>query len=260
MDKIQKLKRMLDAGVSKGQIAKKFNVNPHTINRWIEKHSLVIDIKHQCLCGEQDSKFFAYGRFSECNKCRSLRQTKLHNGYKKQAVEYKGGKCQRCGYDKCLASLDFHHIDPETKDPNWRKIRSRAFSFIKEELDKCLLVCRNCHGEIHDEIFKEKKRQLESIREVGRQKKEKESKRFCECGKIIKNKSKEICHNCYLLHKKKIDWPNKEELEKLVWEMPTTMIAKKLQVSDVAVCKMAKKYAIDKPPRGYWTKVRYGKV
>jgi hypothetical protein len=58
-------------------------------------------------------------------------------------------KCVICGYSKCLASLDFHHRNPKEKDPNWRKMRTWAFEKIKNELDKCELVCKNCHGEIH---------------------------------------------------------------------------------------------------------------
>jgi len=63
-------------------------------------------------------------------------------------VEYKGGKCEKCGYDKCIRALDFHHIDPLQKDFD---ISSNSYSFekMKKEADKCILVCANCHREIH---------------------------------------------------------------------------------------------------------------
>jgi hypothetical protein len=48
-----------------------------------------------------------------------------------------------------MAALDFHHKDPAKKDPNWRLMRNWTFERIKDELEKCLLVCRNCHAEIH---------------------------------------------------------------------------------------------------------------
>jgi len=51
------------------------------------------------------------------------------------------------GYDKCLGSLDFHH--KIAKDPNWKKMKNWSFERVKKELDKCILVCKNCHGEIH---------------------------------------------------------------------------------------------------------------
>lgn len=73
-----------------------------------------------------------------------------HRIIKQWALEYKGNKCELCGYDRCKEALDFHHINPEEKDfslsdrdikLNWQE--------IKTELDKCILICSNCHREIH---------------------------------------------------------------------------------------------------------------
>lgn len=69
---------------------------------------------------------------------------------KQQAVQYKGGACQNCGYSKCVGALVFHHLNPEEKDfglshgGNYKK-----FEDIKSELDKCILLCSNCHAEAH---------------------------------------------------------------------------------------------------------------
>ena len=57
------------------------------------------------------------------------------------------------------------------------------------------------------------------------------------------------------IKRRKTKWPTKEELEKLVWEKPTSDIAKELSVSDSAIGKWARHYGISKPPRGYWAKV-----
>lgn len=71
------------------------------------------------------------------------------------AVEQFGGKCQLCGYDKCLNALLFHHLDPSLKNkkitPSYIIMRwswKRAF----EELKKCILVCANCHAEVHYKV------------------------------------------------------------------------------------------------------------
>lgn len=69
---------------------------------------------------------------------------------KLKAVEYLGGKCSECGYDKNYASLDFHHIDPSQKDFSISSNSYFPWDTIKTELDKCILLCRNCHGEIHN--------------------------------------------------------------------------------------------------------------
>ena len=72
---------------------------------------------------------------------------------KTKAVQYKGGKCERCGYDKYEGALEFHHIDPNTKDCDWGKLKKRSWNAITKELDKCICVCSNCHKEIHNEIY-----------------------------------------------------------------------------------------------------------
>lgn len=68
---------------------------------------------------------------------------------KEKLVEYKGGKCEKCGYNKSIQALQFHHLNPEEKDFN---ISGKSYSFkrIKKEVDKCMLVCSNCHIEIHE--------------------------------------------------------------------------------------------------------------
>jgi hypothetical protein len=66
-------------------------------------------------------------------------------------VEYKGGCCEICGYNKCVGALSFHHKNPSEKDFN---ISAKSYSYerLKNEVDKCILVCNNCHTEIHEEI------------------------------------------------------------------------------------------------------------
>ena len=69
---------------------------------------------------------------------------------KELLVNYKGGKCEICGYDKCLGALDFHHIN--SKDKDFSISSSNVYNNIdklKSEVDKCILVCANCHREIH---------------------------------------------------------------------------------------------------------------
>lgn len=67
---------------------------------------------------------------------------------KQKLVEYKGGKCKFCGYNKYIGNLTFHHLDPMKKDFSISG-KTMAFEKLKKEVDKCELVCHNCHGEIH---------------------------------------------------------------------------------------------------------------
>jgi hypothetical protein len=73
---------------------------------------------------------------------------------KLKALEYKGGKCVACGYSRCMRALKFHHLDPDEKEFGIsRKGNTRAWEKIRAELDKCLLVCGNCHDEIHEGLL-----------------------------------------------------------------------------------------------------------
>ena len=63
------------------------------------------------------------------------------------AVEYKGGKCERCGYDKCLRALSFHHRNREDKKFALSRTQKTNLASVKTELDKCDLLCSNCHME-----------------------------------------------------------------------------------------------------------------
>lgn len=68
---------------------------------------------------------------------------------KSMAIEYKGGVCQLCGYSKYQGALDLHHIDSSRKDFGIAdKGYTRSWEKVKAELDKCILVCANCHREI----------------------------------------------------------------------------------------------------------------
>lgn len=65
------------------------------------------------------------------------------------SIEYKGGKCQICGYSKYQGALDLHHINQKEKHFGiGDKGYTRSWEKVKAELDKCILVCANCHREI----------------------------------------------------------------------------------------------------------------
>lgn len=92
-----------------------------------------------------------------CYNCNPIGETLSGNTLRKKmkmwALEYKGDRCEKCGYNKSISALEFHHLDPAEKDfsissstlsNNWEK--------IKKELDKCIVLCSNCHRELHEKI------------------------------------------------------------------------------------------------------------
>ncbi len=105
--------------------------------------------------------------YYRCIKCRTYQVTKRRDKIKLKAIEYKGGKCQKCEYDECISALEFHHLEPEHKDFSLSGDgRTRGWDKIKIELDKCILLCCRCHRETHDDgKIEEKHKQynLESL-------------------------------------------------------------------------------------------------
>lgn len=96
-----------------------------------------------------------------CKKCWVDWDRKKRHNIKQKLVDLKGGKCEICGYDKCLNALEFHHIDRSTKSfalniGNFRK----SFDLLEKEVNKCKLVCANCHREIHYQENEERREKL----------------------------------------------------------------------------------------------------
>lgn len=116
--------------------------------------NMTSSIEH--VCPKCHEKFFSKKNATTRKFCYDCMPETAMNGaqyrkfYKVWGVEYKGGKCQYCGYNKCLEALDFHHLDPRKKDFNMSDRNLTCdWDKIKKELDKCILVCANCHREIH---------------------------------------------------------------------------------------------------------------
>jgi hypothetical protein len=76
--------------------------------------------------------------------------TRFRRNQKLKLVEYKGSKCTVCGYSKCPAALDLHHRDPKSKlfGLSERGL-GKSWDRVREEADKCDLICSNCHREKH---------------------------------------------------------------------------------------------------------------
>lgn len=91
-----------------------------------------------------------------CKKCAVDAVQKRRNNVKLLAVEYMGGKCQNpeCGYDKYIGALEFHHLFGDKDFGISHKGYTRSWERVKTELDKCIMLCANCHREVHGNILK----------------------------------------------------------------------------------------------------------
>lgn len=168
------LEQLLNNNYSLNKIAELTGKSLTTIRYWVNKHKLKSSYK---TFKEQQKKIYDKVRIcpkcsqekelkefykkrgkdsasSYCKSCSTKQVLERTQSFKTKMVEYKGGKCIVCSYAKYYGTLEFHHLDPKEKDFNPSKFRFNTFDDkVKQELDKCVLLCANCHREVHGGII-----------------------------------------------------------------------------------------------------------
>jgi predicted HNH restriction endonuclease len=88
-------------------------------------------------------------RYHENNK-EKIHERKMtrRKRLKKEAIELLGGKCKNCGYNRCIAALDFHHIGKKEENIN-SLLKNQSRQKLLKEVERCILLCANCHREVH---------------------------------------------------------------------------------------------------------------
>ena len=160
MDK-ELLIQQINQGHSTWKMAELNNTTQSNIRYWLKKYNLKTQRTTNQLNGDRvcltcnttqpQNNFYKRGKkyMSHCKDCHMTLNTIHRKKVKQQAVNYLGGKCSNCGYNKCNNALEFHHIDPTTKDKDYTNLKSSFSDKLKSELDKCVLLCSNCHREHH---------------------------------------------------------------------------------------------------------------
>jgi hypothetical protein len=197
----------------------------------------------KCGCCREEKSVDEFYRWKGKNRrwCKScdtkytiLRQLK----FKTQCVNYKGGRCEKCGYDRYVGALDFHHKDPNEKEFCISRIKSRLFDEkVIQELDKCELLCSNCHRELH-QVYE--KNQLEDFFENNKRERKK-TEYFCECSNK-KTKRAIKCKKCQNI--KSIERDLGEVIKK-VKETNWTQAGKYFGATDNALRKFVRQRGID---------------
>jgi predicted transcriptional regulator len=133
---ISKIIEAYNSGKSSRQVAKEFGISKSSVLEYAKPKVLSDD------------------ELVDRRKKRTETQKKKRHELKNKCIEYKGGCCEICGYNKCKGALEFHHVDPTKKD---FAISHKAYRFswekVQNELDKCIMVCANCHREIHEGLI-----------------------------------------------------------------------------------------------------------
>lgn len=199
------------------------------------------------------------GRFCGSNCQNKWHVDRRRKALKKMAIAYKGGCCLVCGYNRHVGSLHFHHTEPGQKDFSFSHHGScRSWPNARRELNKCVLLCANCHGETHAGLdlgphLHKNPTPQEGDAEIARQgfrlgwmASGRAEQKSCECGKRI-TRGSTWCRGCSRFHqvfKTKILWPSIEELIKLLETSSYVALGKQLGVSDNAIRKHIARHTV----------------
>jgi 5-methylcytosine-specific restriction endonuclease McrA len=158
------LAELVDRGLSTAQIAAELDRHPRIVAGWLREHGLQTDeavrrrqnqvqpgTRRAGVCPQHgEVQYVARGDGSwRCVRCRSERVSEARRRRKAQLVAEAGGRCVICGYSRCVAALQFHHIDPASKRfAIAHRGAARSLSSMRDEAAKCVLLCSNCHTEV----------------------------------------------------------------------------------------------------------------
>lgn len=180
---------------------------------------------------------------SICKICLYNIQKKRWQDRKRKAIGLLGGKCQKCGYNKNMAALEFHHLDPTTKEYGWNKLRLRKWGTVINEIKKCVLLCSNCHMETHwpdDNLVLSPN--LDDNNKLSLEPFKMQSTGKCPKCKRYVYGTKYCSVACSSFNQRRTTRPHKKTLSKMLENMSYCAIGRKYNVSDNAVRKWAKKY------------------
>lgn len=180
---------------------------------------------------------------------------------KERIIQSMGGCCVLCGYNKIQQALALHHLNPSEKEFSFGAIRAEPKKWITivNELRKCVLVCHNCHTEVHagvsvipdnvrcfDESYIEYKAVLQKTIPIYDAPKTTVQDKLCPvCGLVMPNSNRTCSRQCSGKLHRRFDWDS-IDLAELLKTKSYLAIADDLGVSDAAVHKRAKKLGLKK--------------
>lgn len=186
---------------------------------------------NRCRCQTSNAKHQAYAAQQE----RAIRR-------KVKLVLMNGGQCSSCGYKKNHAALNFHHLNSQDKlfELDSRSLSNHSWKAIIKEAAKCILLCSNCHQEIHHPELTVNVDQIS----IDRIEKNLPLANFCcDCGCLRSTDDSERCPACQHRKQERISWPPTEELLKLLESNSYLAVGRMLGVSDNSVRKRIKNHS-----------------
>lgn len=170
---IENFKTLIEKNFTQREIAEELKLSQTAVRYWLKKFNLktntpyknkteIIDglkVCNKCYIKKPLEEFYERsdreGHSPHCKKCSTIYHGNRVRDVKIRMINYKGGKCERCSLrleDTHYSVFDFHHLDPKEKDANFDRIKYKKWEVIQKEIDKCKLLCANCHRITHAEL------------------------------------------------------------------------------------------------------------
>jgi|694.fasta_scaffold50822_3 hypothetical protein len=162
------LENLLEQGFSSNQIGKQLGYSGvgirYYMKKWLlssihasiqDKTCYITDTHKQCPKCSEIKELNNFDKRpngnvqSYCRKCCNDNRYSIIKQHKLTILNELGNCCSNCGYNKNTSALEFHHLEPEHKDFHFGSTKTTNIDKIRKELEKCILVCANCHREIH---------------------------------------------------------------------------------------------------------------
>lgn len=176
-----------------------------------------------------------------CKKCHNEIRNDRKRDRKIKAINLMGGKCQKCGYDKYIEAMDFHHIKGKDKEFIGAGIQTKNWSKVVKELKKCVLLCCRCHREEHNSKDHSMNTKSHSDAMLNMDIKPTGKCPVCNTDVYGTKLCSEVCRIANRLAKR----PSKTDLINDMISMNKSEIGRKYEVSNVTVSKWIKAFGLD---------------
>ncbi|MBM3234383.1 hypothetical protein FJZ19_04810 [Candidatus Pacearchaeota archaeon] len=148
-EEINSLKEIYSARVYIDEIAKKYGRSRRAVQHKIKRLKLKrspVRLKKAIKMSRKEIRDRCYNKNKK--KIYERKRERIRR-YKRQLIEYLGGKCMHCGYNKCMAALEFHHNKEGKESVIAIMIKDYSKQKALKEVNKCIILCANCHRELH---------------------------------------------------------------------------------------------------------------
>jgi transposase len=165
-----RLEELVAEGRSIAEIAAEVDRGKSTVRYWLGQYGLrtngdrraveaakardagLLEIAREC-ARHGVTEFVVEGRgYYRCKRCRLEGVSAHRRALKATLVTEAGGKCLLCGYDRCPAALEFHHLDPSQKRMTISGGLTLSIASARQEAAKCVPLCSNCHAEVESGV------------------------------------------------------------------------------------------------------------